>query len=151
VVTWTTFSAAAAGAQLALHRAALLSANMTSRSTLLAGVILLAGGIYQWLPIKNACLTHCKSPLGFLGAHWREGVAGALRMGLQHGGFCVGCCWALMALLFVVGVMNILWVAAIAAFVLVEKLSPWGSRVGRAAGVFLIAWGLWQLTRGIAA
>ena len=149
VLAWTMFSALAAGAQVALHRAALLSAGMTSRSTLLAGAILLVAGVYQWLPLKNACLTHCQSPIGFLATHWREGASGALTMGLRHGAFCVGCCWALMALLFVVGVMNLLWVAAIATFVLLEKLAPQGPPIGRAAGVLLILWGLFELNRGV--
>ena len=147
VLAWTTFSALSAGAQVALHRAALLNADMTSRSTLLAGAVLLGAGVYQWLPIKQACLTHCQSPLGFLATHWREGAPGALTMGLRHGVFCVGCCWALMALLFVVGVMNLLWVAAIAAFVFLEKLAPQGPHVGRAAGVLLILWSLFELAR----
>jgi predicted metal-binding membrane protein len=101
------------------------------------------------LPIKNACLAHCRSPLSFLTEHWREGPAGALRMGLLHGLFCVGCCWALMALLFVAGVMNLLWVAAIAVFVLLEKLWRQGLLVGRIAGVLLIAWGTYQFVHAI--
>ena len=145
VLAWATFSALAAGAQVGLHRAALLSGDMSSRSTQLAGAILLIAGVYQWLPIKKACLTHCQSPLGFLAAHWREGAAGSLMMGLRHGAFCVGCCWALMTLLFVVGVMNLFWVAAIAAFVLIEKLTRQGLPIGRAAGVLLILWGLFEL------
>src|SRR5207248_3513648 len=106
----------AATVQVFLHRAALLNVSMASRSPLFAAMVLLVAGVYQWLPIKNACLAHCQSPLGFLTTSWREGVIGAMVMGARHGMFCVGCCWALMALLFVVGVMNVLWVAAIAAF-----------------------------------
>jgi predicted metal-binding membrane protein len=147
VVVWTTFSAVAAAAQVLLHRAALLNADMTNRSPLLAGSILLAAGIYQWLPIKNLCLSKCQSPIGFIATHWREGTAGALRMGIEHGGFCVGCCWALMALLFVIGVMNLVWVAIIACLVLVEKLFPRGALVGRAAGVLLIVWAVFEFTR----
>jgi predicted metal-binding membrane protein len=149
MLAWTTFSALAASAQVGLHRTALLSADMTSRSTLLAGTMLLVAGIYQWLPIKTACLTHCQSPLGFLAAYWRDGAHGALTMGLRHGAFCIGCCWALMALLFVVGVMNLLWVAGIAAFVLLEKLVPQRLPIGRAAGALLILWGLFEMTRGL--
>lgn len=147
VLAWTAFSALAAAAQVALHRAALLSVEMSTRSTLLAGAILAVAGVYQWLPIKKACLTHCQSPIGFLATHWREGVDGALTMGLRHGALCVGCCWALMALLFVMGVMNLLWVAAIAAFVLLEKLAPQEALVGRLAGVLLVLWAVFEFTR----
>jgi predicted metal-binding membrane protein len=110
----------------------------------------LIAGIYQWLPLKNRCLTNCQSPLGFLAQHWQEGAKGGLMMGLRHGITCVGCCWALMALLFVVGVMNLMWVAAIAAFVLVEKLLPQGVRVGRVAGGLLMVWGTYVLIRSAA-
>jgi predicted metal-binding membrane protein len=145
LVAWTSFSAVAATAQVVLHRAALLSAEMTSRSAVLAGAILIAAGIYQWLPIKKACLSHCQSPLEFLTRHWREGFAGAFTMGLRHGMFCIGCCWAMMALLFVVGVMNVWWIAALAAFVLIEKLAPREFPVGRAAGFILILWGTYEV------
>jgi predicted metal-binding membrane protein len=147
LVAWTAFSVAAALTQLVLHRAALLSDNMAINSAILGGVILLLAGIYQWLPLKTACLTHCRSPLAFLAGHWREGTSGALAMGLRHGLYCVGCCWALMLLLFAAGVMNLLWVAAIAIFVLVEKLV--GPAVSRVAGIVLTAWGGWVLLRGI--
>jgi predicted metal-binding membrane protein len=149
LLAWTIFSLAAASGQIALHRAALLSANMAARSAVLTAAILIITGMYQWLPIKNACLAHCRSPLNFLSQHWREGLAGAVRMGFLHGLFCVGCCWALMTLLFVAGVMNLLWVAAIAVFVLVEKLSRQGLLLGRAAGILLIAWGAYVLARAI--
>jgi predicted metal-binding membrane protein len=121
---------------------------MAAHSAWLGGTIFLVAGAYQWLPIKNACLTHCRSPLGFLTREWREGRAGAFIMGSRHGLFCVGCCWALMALLFAAGVMNLFWVAAIAAFVLVEKLMRQGPRVGRLAGTLLIVWGAYVLARG---
>ena len=148
LAAWTAFSAAAALLQLVLHRAGLLSADMASRSVVLGGEILLAAGIYQWLPLKNACLTGCRSPIDFLTWEWREGAGGALVMGLRHGLYCVGCCWAFMLLLFAAGVMNLLWVAAIAIFVLVEKLTPHGAAVGRLAGALLVVWGAWVLTRG---
>jgi predicted metal-binding membrane protein len=135
LAAWTVFSAAAALMQAALHQATLLSPGMASRSPVLAGGIFLIAGAYQWLPLKNACLTRCRSPLDFLGREWREGPAGALSMGLRHGLFCVGCCWALMTLLFVAGVMNLVWVAAIAGFVLVEKLMRHGAAAGRVAGI----------------
>jgi predicted metal-binding membrane protein len=145
LVAWTGFSLAAASLQFALHHAALLSPAMAARSAVLGGSILVIGGIYQWLPIKNACLTHCRSPLGFLAHEWREGIAGALTMGVRHGLFCVGCCWALMALLLFTGVMNLLWVAVIAAFVLIEKLARGGQQIGRVGGVLLVAWGAWVM------
>ena len=147
LAAWTGFSAVAALAQAALHAAALLSPAMSARSAALAGGIFVAAGLYQWAPLKNACLAHCRSPLGFLATEWREGTAGAFRMGLRHGLFCVGCCWALMALLFAAGVMNILWVAAIAAFVLVEKLLPYGVQIGRVSGALLVAWGAYLMIR----
>jgi predicted metal-binding membrane protein len=141
LVAWTVFSALAAAAQVGLHQAALLSPGMAASSPALAGGILVLAGVYQFLPAKEACLTHCRSPFDFLTHHWREGMQGAVVMGIRHGLYCVGCCWALMALLFVAGVMNLMWVAAIAAFVLVEKLMPRGVLAGRMAGVLLIAWG----------
>lgn len=149
VLAWTAFSVVAAVTQLGLHRAALLSQDMAINSAVAGGAILMVAGAYQWLPLKGACLTHCRSPFAFLAREWREGTAGALAMGLKHGLYCVGCCWALMALLFAAGVMNLLWVGAIAMFVLVEKLAPQGARLGRVAGVLLAAWGGWVLARGI--
>jgi predicted metal-binding membrane protein len=145
LLVWTLYATAAAAAQWQLHRLALLSPAMASASPLLGGGLLVAAGIYQWTPLKQACLSHCRSPLGFFSAEWREGVTGALAMGMRHGTYCVGCCWLLMTLLFVAGVMNLLWVAAIAAFVLVEKLVPWGRAMGRVAGVVLVVWGVWVL------
>jgi predicted metal-binding membrane protein len=145
LLAWTAFAAVAAGAQWALHGAALLSSSMRSGSPWLGGGLLIAAGVYQWLPFKGACLAHCRSPLGFFAAEWREGRAGALMMGLRHGIHCVGCCWLLMALLFVAGVMNLLWIATIAGFVLVEKVVPGGRVVGRVAGAVLVAWGLLAL------
>jgi predicted metal-binding membrane protein len=146
LLVWTGFSGAAALAQWGLHQAALLSPAMASTSPVLGGILLLVGGVYQWLPVKSVCLGHCRSPLEFLGRHWREGSSGALVMGVRHGLYCLGCCWALMTLLFVAGVMNLLWVAAIAALVLVEKVVPAGPWLGRVAGLTLAGWGLWMLT-----
>ena len=142
VIAWTVFSAAASAAQVGLHRAALLAPDMGSSSSALSGVILIGAGLYQWLPLKNTCLSHCQSPMGFLSQHWREGTTGGLRLGLRHGMFCVGCCWLLMALLFVVGVMNLLWVAALAAFVLIEKLWDRRRLIARVAGMAVAAWGV---------
>ena len=148
LLVWTAYAAGAATLQWLLHRAALLSPAMASASPLLGGGLLVAAGVYQWMPLKAACLSHCRSPLGFFAAEWREGAWGALRMGMRHGSFCVGCCWLLMALLFVAGVMNLLWVAAIAGFVLLEKLMPGGERVGRVVGVVLVGWGVWLIRGG---
>jgi predicted metal-binding membrane protein len=145
LLAWTAFSLVAAAGQLWLRQAALLSPEMASTSRVLAGVVLAGAGVYQWLPIKGACLSHCRSPLDFLMRHWRQGRTGALAMGARHGLFCVGCCWALMALLFVAGVMNLLWVAIIAAFVLVEKQFSAGARMSRVAGALLLAWGAWVM------
>jgi predicted metal-binding membrane protein len=145
LLAWTAFAIVAATAQWILHAAALLSPAMTSASPLLGGALLIAAGVYQWLPLKSRCLTHCRSPIGFFAAEWREGLGGALAMGLRHGVHCVGCCWLLMALLFVAGVMNLLWIAVIAGFVLVEKLVPGGRVVGRMAGAALMGWGVLTL------
>jgi predicted metal-binding membrane protein len=142
VVVWSVYAAVATLGQWALHNAALLSEEMASTSPRLAGALLITAGAFQWTPVKHACLAACRSPLSFLMAHWRAGVLGAWLMGVRHGAYCVGCCWVLMALLFVAGVMNLTWIAAIAAFVLVEKVVPWGETVGRVAGVLLVAAGL---------
>ena len=144
LVVWTLFSALAAGGQWGLHSTALLSPAMVSTSPILGGALLLAAGIFQWTPLKWACLSHCRSPLGFILTDWRDGSWGAFRMGVKHGAVCTGCCWALMTLLFVVGVMNLAWVAAIAAFVLIEKVVTAGPWIGRATGVGLGATGLWM-------
>ncbi len=141
LLIWAAFSAAAVLAQWALHQAAMLSPAMAAASPRLAGAILVGAGLYQLTPLKGACLTHCQSPLGFLMSHWRDGNWGALQMGMRHGLFCLGCCWALMCVLFAVGVMNLVWVAALTAFVLVEKTGPAGMRVARAAGVAVVVFG----------
>lgn len=142
LAVWTVFSAAAALGQWGLHRAALMSPAMETRHPQLAGALLLIAGLYQWLPLKELCLTHCRSPLGWLSAEWREGPRGAFVMGARHGTFCLGCCWALMTVLFVVGVMNLLWIVGLAALVLVEKVVPQGRVIGKAAGIALIVWGV---------
>lgn len=148
LIAWAVFSVGAGLAQWSLHAATLLSPMMTSTTPILGGLLLIAGGVYQWTPLKYACLVHCRTPMSFLLTSWRPGRRGALIMGLQHGLFCVGCCWVLMALLFVAGVMNVLWVGAIAAFVFLEKVAPRGELIGRAAGVLLVLAGLWVLTQG---
>src|SRR5216684_6554107 len=141
LLIWAGFSLIAALAQWGLERAGLLSMAMASTSATLGGVILLAAGLYQFTPIKNACLRYCQSPVLFLSQHWRPGAVGALRMGLRHGSYCLGCCWFLMALLFVSGIMNLVWIAGIALYVACEKLLPLGRGLSRAAGVALIVSG----------
>ena len=146
LVVWTGFAALATVAQWGLHNASLLSSTMgESTSSILGGSLLLAAGIFQWSPLKYVCLAHCRSPLGFLIAEWKEGTTGALRMGLRHGLFCLGCCWVLMSLLLVLGVMNLLWIAALAGFVLVEKVAPRGLWVSRITGLLLFGWGALML------
>ena len=145
LAVWTGFSAGAALAQWALHEAAMLSPAMSASSPYLAGAILIGAGAYQLTPWKGACLTHCQSPLGFLMAHWREGPTGALRMGIHHGVYCLGCCWAIMCVLFVVGVMNLVWVAVLTVFVLIEKVGPAGTMVARLAGGAMVIAGIVKL------
>ena len=124
VVLWTLFCVLATMAQWGLDQASLLSPMMVTTSPAIGSGLLIAAGVYQITPIKSACLKHCRSPAHFLSEHWRKGITGAFRMGLEHGVFCVGCCWVLMGLLFLGGVMNLIWIAAIAMFVFVEKVIP---------------------------
>jgi predicted metal-binding membrane protein len=141
LLVWIGFSAAATGLQYWLDTAAMLSGEMAVGGGVLAGGLLIAAGIYQWLPLKRACLLHCRSPLAFLLHHWRNGGWAALTNGLRHGAFCLGCCWMLMALLFVGGLMNLLWIAALALLIFVEKALPWGGGMSRIVGLVLIGWG----------
>ena len=141
VCVWLTFAAFATGPQWGLTRMMLLSPAMTVDSQMVSGALFVAAGIYQFLPVKQACLRHCRAPTEFLAAHWRAGAAGALRMGLRHGLWCLGCCWALMGLLFVGGIMNLLWIAALALIVFIEKAIPRGKLAGRLVAVGLLAWG----------
>jgi len=145
VAIWSAFSALAAFAQWLLHRQALLSPTMVSRSAILGGILLLAAGVFQFTPLKHACLTQCRAPFDFIMTRWREGAGGAFRMGVEHGLFCAGCCWALMSLLFVAGVMNILWIATLSLIVGLEKLLPRGLWLSFATGVILTAWGAWLI------
>ena len=141
IVVWAGFSVAVVVLQYALHQAALVSPMMEVTSVTLAGLVLISAGVYQWTPLKQACLRQCRSPLEFMTTQWRSGVRGAVAMGLRHGAYCLGCCWVLMLLLFVGGVMNLAWIAGLALFVLVEKLSPAGHWIGKVAGVALVGWG----------
>ena len=142
LVAWGAFSALATGLQWALERLGLLSPMMATTSYWLGGAILLAAGVWQLTPIKGVCLRHCRSPMGFLVQSWRPGRGGAFRMGLEHGSFCLGCCWFLMGLLFFGGIMNLFWIIGLAAFVLLEKTVPMGSWIGRIVGVGIAAWGV---------
>ena len=148
LTVWAVFSAAAAVLQGVLHRMALLSMSMATSSHLVGGSILIVAGGYQLTPLKNRCLAHCRSPLGFLMSYWRDGQAGAFTMGVGHGMYCLGCCWALMLVLFAVGIMNLFWVAILAMLVLVEKVGPAGAWVSRGAGAAILASGLLMALRG---
>ena len=149
LMTWGVFSLIAAGAQWWLERAGFLSAMMASTSGLFAGVLLFAAGIYQLTPLKHACLKHCRSPIQFIMHHWRSGTSGAFRMGIDHGVFCLACCWFLMALLFVGGVMNLYWIVGLAIFVLLEKTIPAGHWLGSITGIVLTGWGGWLMAETI--
>jgi predicted metal-binding membrane protein len=143
LLVWGGFSVAAAALQALLQQSMLLSSDLTMANGWLPPAVLALAGIYQLTPLKYACLLRCRSPLGFLLSRWRNGIGGALGMGLRHGAFCLGCCWALMALLFVGGVMNLAWVAVLGLFVLGEKTLPRGAWVSRISGVALLAWAVW--------
>jgi predicted metal-binding membrane protein len=140
LLIWLVFSVSAAAVQRAVAGPA-----MTIVDARAAGLLLVAVGIYQLTPLKSACLRQCQSPAAFLSRYWRAGPVGALRLGVIHGAYCVGCCWLLMALLFVGGVMNFAWIAAIAVIVGMEKLAPHGEWLGRAAGIGLVLWGAARL------
>ena len=140
-LAWLGFALAATGLQWSLESALLLAPTTASVAPSLGGALLIAAGLYQWTPLKNACLAHCQSPMRFIQRFgFRGGRGAAVRLGLRHGAFCIGCCWALMILLFVGGVMNLLWIAAIAALVLVEKLIA-ARFIQRASGLALVATG----------
>jgi predicted metal-binding membrane protein len=145
MLAWFGFSVGATLLQWGLAEAALLSPMMVSASPWLGGAILIVAGAYQLTPLKYACLQRCRAPLSFLMEHWQPGMPRALRLGLRHGLHCVGCCWALMLLLFVGGVMSLLWIGAITAFVLIEKLAPYSAQGGRLSGVALLLGGVWVL------
>jgi predicted metal-binding membrane protein len=142
VAVWSGFSGFATLLQWGLLEARLISPMMRSSSPALGAGVLIAAGTFQFTRFKQSCLIACRSPLAFLAAHWRPALTGAFAMGLKHGAYCLGCCWLLMTLLFVLGVMNVLWIAALAAFVLFEKTFPRIGWVGRISGTALIAWGV---------
>jgi len=151
LLAWVSFSMVATMAQWAIERIGWLMPLMESSSSIFGGLILIAAGLYQWTPVKNACLRQCQTPLQFIQRRggFRDDAAGALALGFRHGIYCVGCCWVLMALLFVGGVMNALWIAAIMIFVLVEKLMPVGRLISRVSGAGFLFAGIWLIARSL--
>ncbi len=150
-LAWAAFSLAATLIQWGLERAALLDARMESANIWLGAAVLMVAGVYRLTPLKDACLSQCQTPFRFLMTHggFRADVLGCLRLGFLHGTYCVGCCWVLMALLFVVGVMNVLWIAALALLVLLEKLTPWGRWIARLVRAACITAGAWMLVASL--
>jgi len=147
LLAWTTFSFAATLGQWALECASVLTPIVPASSRAFGGAVLVAAGLYQWTPLKAACLSQCQAPIAFILRHGglRSAPTGSLALGLRHGSYCVGCCWALMLLLFVLGVMNLLWIAALAILVMLEKVLPFGRAVARLAGLLFVALGAWML------
>jgi len=145
---WIAFSLAATLAHWTLDHAMLLSPTMAVASRRVAGALCIGAGLYQLTPLKHGCLQHCQSPVGFLMSHWREGPRGAFQMGVRHGAYCLGCCWALMALLFAVGVMNLLAVALLTVFILAERAGRGGTIISRVGGATMIGAGLFMLFIG---
>jgi len=151
LLVWVAFSLGATLVQWGVERAALLDSRMAAGSNVFAGAVLIAAGTYQWTPLKDVCLVQCQSPFAFLMRYggFRGDVRGCLLLGFRHGAYCVGCCWVLMALLFVGGVMNVLWIALLALLVLVEKLAPFGRWIARGAGLVFLAAAGWLLLFGM--
>ena len=147
---WTGFAAAAVALQLLLSQTIALSMMMAVTSAVIGGGLLVAAGLYQMSPLKSACLRKCQTPLMFFARNWRKGYHGALRMGLWHGLYCLGCCWVLMGLLFYGGVMELRWIVGLALYVAAEKLIPAGNRLSRFTGILLIGWGSWTVYRALA-
>ena len=146
LAAWAGFSILAVTLQWTFERTGLLSPMMlNTTSRIMAGSILLLAGLYQFTPLKEACLRHCRGPIQFLSQTWRPGIGGAFAMGLHHGAYCLGCCWGLMAILFFGGIMNLYWIIGLALIVLIEKLAPAGLQFGKLLGLGLAAWGAWLL------
>jgi len=142
---WTGFSAVAALAHWGLHAVELLSPDMVIANPVASGILLLSAGAYQLTPFKTACLAKCRTPMGFLFGEWRDGSAGAFVMGVRHGAYCVGCCWLLMALLFVGGVMSPFWIVVLTLIAMAERILPFGESVAHGVAAGAIGWGLWML------
>ena len=141
-LVWAVFSLFATLLQWLLQRVALLNPEMIITSKVLGGIILITAGLFQFTPLKNTCLRNCRSPISFIHQYWKDGKAGALRMGIQNGIYCLGCCWILMILLFVSGIMNILWIAIITLFVVIEKILPPAKIISSISGISLIVFGI---------
>ena len=142
---WTGFSAATVVLQMSFHKFVPLTGMMAVTSTALGAALLIAAGLYQLSPLKQACLRNCQTPLMFFARNWRKGYGGALRMGLSHGLYCLGCCWVLMGLLFYGGVMELRWIVGLALYVAAEKLIPASTWLSRFTGILLIGWGVWTV------
>ncbi|MCC7127100.1 MAG: DUF2182 domain-containing protein [Acidobacteria bacterium] len=140
---WTMFSVVMAGLQIALASSGWLSGDHLG--TRIGGAVLIGAGVFQFLPIKQACLSHCRNPLSYFLARWKDGPIGGFRLGLAHGGYCLGCCWALMVTGFTMGVMNLAWMAVVTLIVVGEQVLPFGAAFGRTAGAGLVAAGIWLL------
>ncbi len=147
LLVWIAFSLAATSAQWGLERAALLTPMMASASKIFGGILLILAGLYQWTPLKDVCLSQCQAPLGFILSHggFQGTATNSLMLGFRHGVYCLGCCWALMVLLFALGVMNLFWIAVLAILVLLEKVIPSGRVIARIASIVSFAGGLWML------
>jgi len=147
LLVWIAFSFAATSAQWALERAALLTPMMETASKIIGGVLLILAGLYQWTRLKDVCLRQCQAPLGFILSHggFKGSATGSMMLGFRHGVYCLGCCWALMAVLFALGVMNLRWISALAILILLEKVMPSGRVIARIAGIAFVAGGIWML------
>ncbi len=141
IVVWLGFSTIASILQWELQALGALSSMLVLNEGWIAGCVMITAGVVQWTPLKDICLKKCRTPIGFLVTEWRPGRRGEFVMGLRHGAFCIGCCWALMALLFVFGVMNLIAIIGLAMLVAIEKLLPWGDRLGKIGGLVMIIWG----------
>jgi predicted metal-binding membrane protein len=151
LIVWGAFSLAATVLHWLLDRSGLMSMDMSSASVWLGALLLIAAGIYQLTPLKYACLRHCRGPLEFVTRYWRPGRAGALRMGIRHGAYCVGCCWVVMGLLFYGGVMSLYWIIGLSLLVLLEKVLPNEKHFGYITGVGFLGWGIWLVTTALLA
>jgi len=149
LLAWIGFALVATFAQWALERGSWLTPKMAAASGVLSGIVLIVAGLYQWTPLKDACLRQCRTPLQFIQHHggFRPDAFGSLTLGARHGAYCIGCCWVLMAILFVGGAMNVLWIAAVTILVLVEKMVPVGRVISRVTGAGLFAGGVWVLAQ----
>lgn len=145
LTVWIGFSIAATALQGALHTAGLLARGADRVGPALGGALFVVVGAWQFTPLKHACLTHCRSPMDFLVTEWRAGTAGAFVMGLRHGAWCLGCCWALMLVLFAAGIMNLFWIAVLAGWILLEKTLPAAIPLRLAGGIIAIAAGSWRI------